>query len=188
MEYMNQALGMVEIAGLSGAVYAADAMVKAANVTLLELEPARGKGYLTVKVVGDVGAVNAAVEVGRAVALADGKLVSSRVIPRPSVGVISTFMQSVAIEETSVAKKKPPVIKPTIAASDTIINKTSTGDAIPDDKELLVIKNENSAVQPEAVQPEAVQPERSEITVPIVKAKPIRRGTKRGKSEHTTKK
>lgn len=63
------------------------------------------------------------------------------------------------------------------------MKKTFTGDAIPDDKELIVIKNENIAVQPETV-----QPEHSEITVPIVKAKPIRRVTKRGKSEHTTKK
>ena len=58
---MKQALGLVEIAGLCIAVTAADAMVKSANVELVELEPAKGGGYMTIKVVGDVGAVNAAV-------------------------------------------------------------------------------------------------------------------------------
>ena len=61
---MKQALGLVEIAGLCIAVAAADAMVKAANVELVELEPAKGGGYMTIKVVGNVGAVNAAVMAG----------------------------------------------------------------------------------------------------------------------------
>ena len=90
---MKQALGLVEIAGLCIAVTAADAMVKAANVELAELEPAKGGGYMTIKVVGDVGAVNAAVMVGRQIGEEHQKLVAWKVIPRPSDFVEDTFIK-----------------------------------------------------------------------------------------------
>src|SRR5512137_47396 len=76
------ALGMVETKGLVGAVEAADAMVKAANVTLLGSEYVGG-GYVTVMVRGDVGAVKAATDAGAAAAKRVGELVSVHVIPRP---------------------------------------------------------------------------------------------------------
>ena len=76
------ALGMVETKGLVGAVEAADAMVKAANVVLLGSEYVGG-GYVTVMVRGDVGAVKAATEAGAETASAVGELVSVHVIPRP---------------------------------------------------------------------------------------------------------
>lgn len=76
------ALGMVETKGLVGAVEAADAMVKAANVTLLGSEYIGG-GFVTVMVRGDVGAVKAATDAGAAAAKRVGELVSVHVIPRP---------------------------------------------------------------------------------------------------------
>jgi ethanolamine utilization protein EutM len=76
------ALGMVETKGLVGSVEAADAMVKAANVTLLGSEYVGG-GYVTVMVRGDVGAVKAATDAGAAAAKRVGELVSVHVIPRP---------------------------------------------------------------------------------------------------------
>jgi ethanolamine utilization protein EutM len=78
----KQALGMVETKGLVGAIEAADAMVKAANVTLLGKERI-GSGLVTVMVRGDVGAVKASVEAGAAAAKRVGELVSVHVIPRP---------------------------------------------------------------------------------------------------------
>ena len=90
---MKQALGLVEIAGLCTAVTAADAMVKAANVELVELEPAKGGGYMTIKIVGDVGAVNAAVMAGRQVGTENQKLVAWKVIPRPSDSVEDAFVK-----------------------------------------------------------------------------------------------
>ena len=78
----KQALGMVETRGLVGAVEAADAMVKAANVTLLGKEQI-GSGLVTVMVRGDVGAVKASAEAGAAAAKRVGELVSVHVIPRP---------------------------------------------------------------------------------------------------------
>ncbi len=84
---MNQeALGLVETLGLIGAVEAADAMVKAANVILVGKEYI-GAGYVTVMVRGDVGAVKAATDAGAAAARRVGELVSVHVIPRPHAEV-----------------------------------------------------------------------------------------------------
>lgn len=80
------ALGMVETRGLIGAVEAADAMVKAANVVLIGSEYVGG-GFVTVMVRGDVGAVKAATDAGAAAAKRVGELVSVHVIPRPHVDV-----------------------------------------------------------------------------------------------------
>ena len=76
------ALGMVETRGLVGAIEAADAMVKAANVKLIGKEMVGG-GYVAVMVRGDVGAVKAATDAGAAAAKRVGDLVSVHVIPRP---------------------------------------------------------------------------------------------------------
>ena len=80
------ALGMIETRGLVGAIEAADAMVKAANVQLLGKEQIGG-GYVTVMVRGDVGAVKAATDAGAAAAQRVGDLVSVHVIPRPHADV-----------------------------------------------------------------------------------------------------
>ena len=79
---VQQALGMVETRGLVAAIEAADAMLKAANVTLVGTEKI-GSGLVSVMVRGDVGAVKAAVEAGSANASRLGELVATHVIPRP---------------------------------------------------------------------------------------------------------
>ena len=78
----QEALGMVETKGLVGAIEAADAMVKAANVTLVGKEMVGG-GLVSVLVRGDVGAVKAATDAGAAAADRIGELISVHVIPRP---------------------------------------------------------------------------------------------------------
>ena len=82
----NEALGMVETKGLVGSIEAADAMVKAANVTLIGYEKI-GSGLVTVMVRGDVGAVKAAVDAGAASAKVVSEVVSVHVIPRPHTDV-----------------------------------------------------------------------------------------------------
>ena len=81
-----EALGLVETRGLIGAVEAADAMVKTANVILIGKEYI-GAGYVTVMVRGDVGAVKAATDAGAAAARRVGELISVHVIPRPHAEV-----------------------------------------------------------------------------------------------------
>ena len=79
---MKDALGMIETRGLVGAVEAADAMSKSANVDLVGYEKI-GSGLVTVMVRGDVGAVKAAVEAGSSAAQRVGEVISTHVIPRP---------------------------------------------------------------------------------------------------------
>jgi microcompartment protein CcmL/EutN len=79
---MNEALGMVETKGYVAALAAADAMVKAANVTIISREEV-GDGLVAVVVRGDVGAVKAATEAGAETASTVGELLSVHVIPRP---------------------------------------------------------------------------------------------------------
>ena len=82
----QQALGMVETRGLTAAIEAADAMTKAAEVTLVGTEKI-GSGLVSVLVRGDVGAVKAAVEAGSDAASRLGELVATHVIPRPHADV-----------------------------------------------------------------------------------------------------
>jgi microcompartment protein CcmL/EutN len=79
---MSDALGMVETKGLVAMIEAADAMVKAAKVTLVGWEKI-GAGYVTTMVRGDVAAVKAATDAGAAAARRVGELVAVHVIPRP---------------------------------------------------------------------------------------------------------
>ena len=82
----QEALGMIETRGLTAAIEAADAMVKAAEVTLVGTEKI-GSGLVSVMVRGDVGAVKAAVESGAAAASKLGEIIATHVIPRPHADV-----------------------------------------------------------------------------------------------------
>ena len=82
----TNALGMIETKGLVGAIEAADAMVKSANVQLIGKEQVGG-GLVTVMVRGDVGAVKAATDAGAAAAEKVGELISVHVLARPQVEV-----------------------------------------------------------------------------------------------------
>ena len=83
---MGEALVMIETKGLVGAIEAADAMTKSANVTLMGYEKI-GSGLVTVMVRGDVGAVKAAVDAGACAAEKVGEIVAQHVIPRPHTDV-----------------------------------------------------------------------------------------------------
>ncbi len=87
---MSQALGLIETKGQTGIIEATDAMLKAANVTLVKSIQIGG-AYVTVIVRGDVGSVKAAVEAGAAAAQRVGELVASHVIARPNEGLIENF-------------------------------------------------------------------------------------------------
>ena len=86
----NNAIGMIETKGYVAALAAADAMVKAANVTLVGREEV-GDGLVAVTIIGDLGAVKAATEAGSEAASQVGELVSVHVIPRPHAEVGKHF-------------------------------------------------------------------------------------------------
>lgn len=107
----DRALGMVETMGLVGAIEAADAMVKAAKVTLIGKELTDG-AMITIKVVGETGAVQAAVAAGEAAARRVGQVVATHVIPRPDEMTEGILYEDGVIEwlasnaEKSASKKK----------------------------------------------------------------------------------
>lgn len=87
---MGEALGMIETRGLTALIEAADAMVKAAKVTLVGWEKI-GSGYVTVLCRGDVAAVKAATDAGASAARKVGDLVAVHVIPRPHSNLDDIF-------------------------------------------------------------------------------------------------
>lgn len=87
---MKEAIGMVETRSLVGAIQAADAMVKAANVRVLDFQFV-GSGLVAVTVTGDVAAVKAAVEAGEEEAGKVAEVISTNVIPRPHDEVDKIF-------------------------------------------------------------------------------------------------
>ena len=89
---MSEALGMVETKGYVGSVEAADAMAKAASISLVKTV-AIGGAMITVIVKGDVGSVKAAVEAGSKAAAKVGELVSSHVIARPHDDLTKAFIK-----------------------------------------------------------------------------------------------
>jgi ethanolamine utilization protein EutM len=103
---MKQALGMVETKGLVAAIEAADAMVKAAKVTL-EGKEKIGSGLVTVFVRGDVGAVKASVEAGAAAAKRVGELYSVHVIPSPHEDVESILPEEITAKPAPKPKAVP---------------------------------------------------------------------------------
>ena len=92
---MSEALGMIETKGYVGSVEASDAMVKAANVTLVKTIPIGG-GLITVLAQGDVGSIKAAVDAGSKAAGKVGELVSAHIIARPHDDLVKVFVGEVA--------------------------------------------------------------------------------------------
>ena len=105
-----KALGMIETRGLVASIEAADAMVKAANVTLTCKEHVGG-GLVTVMVRGDVGAVKAAVDAGAAAAERVGELVSVHVIPRPHEELEGMLTTPAPVTPTPKPPKEPEKVQ-----------------------------------------------------------------------------
>lgn len=157
---MKQALGLVEIQGLSTAVLVADTMVKAANVTILEIENSKGQGYMTVKVAGDVGAVNAAVSAGKQTGLENQKLVSFKVIARPAdsveqiFGAAKNIKTDAPIQPSHSAEVQTQAEKEDTAAGETTVKEVINETVKPEveEKPALVkpVAEEKPAQEPQA--------------------------------------
>ena len=174
---MKQALGLVEIEGLTTAVVVADTMAKAANVRILELENTKGLGYMTIKVAGDVGAVNAAVTAGKQIGMINQKLISWKVIPRPSDYVEQTFCCNGQPESAPPAGQKL---------------QENAEQETREEAAMVEVKQAGEAVaEPEAqVQPPAeTEPETAKKpeAAPAVEAEPEPEKTAGGKSEPPVK-
>ncbi|MEO2017582.1 MAG: BMC domain-containing protein [Fuerstiella sp.] len=88
---MSEAIGMIETKGLVCQIQASDAMLKAANVSLVK-QVQIGGAFVTTIIRGDVGSVRAAVDAGAAAASQSGELISAHLIPRPEATVLEQFV------------------------------------------------------------------------------------------------
>ncbi|MCV3254831.1 BMC domain-containing protein, partial [Escherichia albertii] len=97
---MKQSLGLLEISGLALAISCADAMAKAASITLVGLEKTNGSGWTLIKIIGDVASVNAAIATGASFAGQRNGLVAHKVIARPGEGILPHIPEAlnVAVE------------------------------------------------------------------------------------------
>lgn len=117
-----EALGMIEVVGLAAGVEAADVACKTANVELVGYELAKGGGYVTIKVLGQVGAVNAAVDAAAQAAGKITRVVSRLVIPRPGdqldpmVHSKATVGYTAPAPEPTAEDLAPEVVEPVEAA------------------------------------------------------------------------
>ncbi|MEF9918487.1 MAG: BMC domain-containing protein [Eubacterium sp.] len=103
---LQQALGLIEAIGLATAIEAADAAVKSANVELLGLEPCKGDGMHTIKVLGDVGAVKAACEAASAACSKGRGVWSVKVIARPAEGLMPLIFNNDTLGYTVPVKEE----------------------------------------------------------------------------------
>ncbi len=110
----SKAVGLIETIGLAAAIEAADAASKAANITLLGYENSKGGGLIAVKLVGDVGAVKAAVSAGSAAAQRIGKVAATHIIPRPHAEIESLI--SAVTRGKEIAAEKPEAATKSVAA------------------------------------------------------------------------
>lgn len=124
---MPQALGLVETKGLVGAIVAADAMLKAANVTLIGKEKVT-PALITIKIIGETAAVKSAIEAGAAAATRVGQLISTHLIPHPDIQLnqffpeLSSDIQHVSHEGKNFSIKKENIIpeKPVVVKSENV--------------------------------------------------------------------
>lgn len=172
---MKQALGLIEIKGLSTAILVADTMAKTANIKIEQIENTKGLGWMTIKIAGDVGAVNAAVKAGELVGSANQFFISSKVIPRPSDSVEKVFCQSTKKEEI-----KKDIDKNNIEQE--VIEKVDTGNI---KEEIVKIDTENNEVieQENEISEENNSPESKENDEQVNNKKQKSRGKR--KKENT---
>ena len=165
------ALGMIETKGLVGAIEAADAMVKAANVNL-QSKTVVGGGLVTVIVRGDVGAVKAATDAGAAAAERVGDLISVHVIPRPANDV-----EGILDKPKAPTPPEPPKPEP---------ERQSEPQSIPDEEDSDEAAEESTTEQDDAPEDDnkEVLINLPEVSEPEVKASPA---TPKAKSEEKPK-
>lgn len=107
---MKQSLGLLEISGLALAISCADAMAKAASITLVGLEKTNGSGWTLIKITGDVASVNAAIATGASFAEQRNGLVAHKVIARPSEGILPRPTE--AMNMTVAVSEMPATVAP----------------------------------------------------------------------------
>ena len=148
----QKSLGLIEIQGLAAGIEAADAAVKSANVELVGYELTKGGGWTTIKILGDVGAVKAAVDAARIAAGKVSRVVSTRVIARPSMGLTGL------IHNTDTVGDQPPEPPKSPADVQPAEEGASGTTESPEEVQPVEVEPSGTAESLEEVQPVEVEP------------------------------
>lgn len=183
---LQKSLGLIEVQGLTAAIEAADAALKSANVELAGYEMAKGGGWTTIKVLGDVGAVQAAVSAAQSSAAKVGKVISVKVIPRPSAGIELMVFNKDTVGTAAKVEEKPALeaVEPpvqVVSLEETIVTEeveqpTEEAPQEPAPSETLM---ENSVVELEALPTEEIEAEITEEVTDETKNPPYNPNEKR---------
>ena len=161
-----KALGLIEAIGLNTAIIAADAAVKSANVELLGYENGKGGGRITVKLIGDVGAVTAAIAAAAASINKNGQggyIEATKVIARPHDEIEGLINEITRGKTTAKAQPEKKAEEPVVKQADMqVAPKTAPAEgsqismSIPEVKEPVSVKDEKVEVKPvDKVEPKA---------------------------------
>nr|WP_312577229.1 BMC domain-containing protein [Sedimentibacter sp.] len=168
-------LGIIETIGLAAAVEAADVCVKSANVTLVGYELSKGDGMTVVKIEGDVGAVKAAIEAAQISAAKVNKVVSAKIIPRPStqIDMLIRNTDTVGLEHDDA--KSEEIKEETVEVDSAIpLEQVNSIDTIDEIEEAVELDNVNSEIKEELTLPEKadeeIKEEIKEVEIEDIKA------------------
>ena len=163
-------LGQIEVVGLPAAIEAADVALKAANVELIGYEATDGMGMVAVKIVGQVGAVKAAIAAAEVAAARISKVFSVSVIPRPNDQIEPVVYTAVTVGRPKPASSAvepvetpaPPPVEPvetpptqvsTSSTDEAVVSTSSTDEAAPPPVEAVVSTSSTDEAAPPAVEP-----------------------------------
>lgn len=176
---MKQAIGLVEVKGLASAIEVSDTMVKVANVELLGVEKAKGFGWMTVKVAGDVGAVKAAVDAGKVKAVSNNVYLSALVIPRPANNLEKFFFAKEKKASDLPAErsdKTPMVNEPVVEEAKKVSEEPKSEEEPVVAEPIKETTDKKEAVKEEPIKEETIKQD------PVKKEKPIKEEPKKKKN------
>ena len=160
----QKSLGLIETQGLAAGIEAADAAVKSANVELVGYELTKGGGWTTIKILGDVGAVKAAVDAARIAAGKVSRVVSTRVIARPSMGLTGLIHNTDTVGDQPPEPPAPPAPTdpPEPPKSPADVQPAEEGASgtteSPEEEQPVEVEPSGTTESPEEVQPVEVEP------------------------------
>ncbi len=173
---MKLAVGLIETKGLVGAIEAADAMVKAADVKIVNKEKSTA-ALITIKIIGEVAAVKSAIDAGAAAAQRVGQLVSVHVIPRPHEDIDSIINGTEMVIVPGTHKSTPPLQKVEKRVPQTT-NKTEPKISSPEPTQKTTVTKPETGIkeepkkEPHKEPTETVKPEEKPVKQDTVKDKP----------------
>lgn len=189
---MNKSLGLIETIGLTAGIVAADTAVKSANVELIGYELTKGSGMTVIKLEGDVGAVTAAIASAAAAASAVGRVISTKVIPRPSESLELMIENSSTIgwEKDSLEEDQashivevytPEVVLSESKETEAILDNNSESDIIEDNPSEDKVDNaEESSDETSIVDIESSEGDKGKSQAPRKKGNTKKNGQKNG--------